>query len=132
MDQTLIDKMRADFVRVVDARKSAQLWTDEDERMAASAIKSAIDREDVGLVWCWASWLAWLSARDIADAGVGIEAATVQPHACNECKHLARPGRSTGYCGGRSDLAAAYGETHPLRILPDDGGASCVRFLERV
>lgn len=132
MDQTLIDKMRADFVRVVDARKAAQLWSDEDERIAAAAIKSAIDREDAGLVWCWASWLAWLSARDIADAGELVAAATVQPHACKDCMNLSRPGHSAGYCGGRTDLAAAYGETHPLRILPDDGGASCVRFRGRV
>ena len=45
--------------------------------------------------------------------------------ACPDCQHLARPGLSAGYCGGRDDLPLAYGENHPLRQLPANRGASC-------
>ena len=45
--------------------------------------------------------------------------------ACRDCQHFARPGKSDGYCGGRDDLPLAYGINHPLRKLPEDGGASC-------
>lgn len=46
--------------------------------------------------------------------------------ACASCANLATPGLSSGYCGaGRADLAPAYGEGHPLRALPADGGKSC-------
>ena len=44
---------------------------------------------------------------------------------CPDCRHFARPGMSSGYCGGRDDLPRAYGENHPLRRLPADRGASC-------
>lgn len=48
----------------------------------------------------------------------------VEP-ACRTCAHLCRPGLSDGHCGGRDDLPPAYTPGHPLRQLPDDGGASC-------
>jgi hypothetical protein len=49
---------------------------------------------------------------------------------CGNCRHFARPGLSSGYCGaGRADLLHAYGDDHPLRQLPEDGGASCVCWL---
>ncbi len=44
---------------------------------------------------------------------------------CRDCRHFAKPGHSSGYCAGRDDLPLAYGANHPLRKLPDDGGASC-------
>lgn len=44
---------------------------------------------------------------------------------CRTCRHLKRPGLSPGCCGGRDDLPHAYTAGHPLRRLPDDGGASC-------
>jgi hypothetical protein len=44
---------------------------------------------------------------------------------CRDCQHFKRPGKSSGYCGGHDDLPLAYGANHPLRKLPDDGGASC-------
>lgn len=47
---------------------------------------------------------------------------------CKTCRHLKRPGLSAGYCGGRDDLPPAYGPLHPLRRLPDDGGASCTTW----
>ena len=40
---------------------------------------------------------------------------------CRTCAHLSR----LGHCGGCDDLPPAYTPGHPLRKLPDDGGASC-------
>jgi len=49
---------------------------------------------------------------------------------CKSCRHRKRPGRSDpGYCSGRDDLPAAYGEHHPLRRLPADQGANCASYL---
>ncbi len=53
---------------------------------------------------------------------------TLEP-ACRTCAHFRRPGLSDGYCGGRDDLPHAYTPGHPLRKLPDDGGASCAAWL---
>lgn len=47
---------------------------------------------------------------------------------CKTCRHLKRPGLSAGYCGGRDDLPPAYTPGHPLRRLPNDGGASCATW----
>lgn len=44
---------------------------------------------------------------------------------CQRCVHLRRPGAAKGYCSVREDLPPAYGGSHPLRICPADGGASC-------
>lgn len=49
---------------------------------------------------------------------------TLEP-ACRTCTHFRRPGLSDGYCCERDDLPPAYTPGHPLRQLPDDGGASC-------
>ena len=48
--------------------------------------------------------------------------------ACLDCRHRKTPGLSVGYCGQRTDIAHAYGTGHPLRRLPDDGGANCILF----
>jgi hypothetical protein len=50
---------------------------------------------------------------------------------CYRCRHLARPGLSNGHCAGREDLPRAYGEHHPLRLLPADRGAACGAFRDR-
>jgi hypothetical protein len=49
---------------------------------------------------------------------------------CMACAHLRQPGHSDGFCheDARPDLPLAYGESHPLRKLPDDLGASCPAF----
>lgn len=44
---------------------------------------------------------------------------------CRRCASFRRPGLSDGYCGGRDDLPPAYTPGHPLRQLPENGGASC-------
>lgn len=46
---------------------------------------------------------------------------------CRDCRHFAKPVHSSGYCAGRDDLPLAYGANHPLRKLPDGGGASCLQ-----
>lgn len=50
---------------------------------------------------------------------------------CMTCRDFARPGLSSGYCGGgRAGLLPAYGDHHPLRQLPEDGGASCEEWRD--
>lgn len=48
---------------------------------------------------------------------------------CQRCSHLRRPGASYGYCSAREDLPPAYGDSHPLRICPPDGGQDCESVL---
>lgn len=49
--------------------------------------------------------------------------------ACRDCAHFRRPGKSDGYCAGdREDLPRAYGDHHPLRKLPEDGGENCAAY----
>lgn len=49
-----------------------------------------------------------------------------EPH-CDTCENSRKPGASR-HCCARPDLPPAYGEGHPLRHLPDDGGADCGRW----
>lgn len=55
---------------------------------------------------------------------------TVDRNSCLICTHLAKPGKSDGYCDQRHDLPPAYGANHPLHKLPDDAGESCASFKE--
>lgn len=53
---------------------------------------------------------------------------TAEPSTCRNCANRSRIG--PGYCGGdRADLPPAYGPSHPLRQLPEDGGATCPNYL---
>ena len=127
--ENVIAKMRTDFDMVARVRCEGGSWRREDAAEASHAIKSAIASNNRELMLCWARWLADLSARDL------MEATTLPPEPpverkCKTCAHFARPGRADGHCGGRDDLAPAYGEGHPLRVLPDDGGVSCKRWTE--
>lgn len=49
------------------------------------------------------------------------------PH-CDTCENCCKPGASR-YCCARPELSPAYGENHPLRQLPDDGGVDCRRWV---
>lgn len=125
--EDVIAKMRTDFDMVAHVRCEAGHWSRDDVADASRAIKAAIASNALDLILCWARWLADLSARDL------VEATTLPPESpakreCKTCRHFAKPGRADGYCGGREDLAHAYGEGHPLRVLPDDGGVSCRRW----
>ena len=52
---------------------------------------------------------------------------------CQTCLHRLRPGGypSPFLCCGRDDLPPAYGEGHPLRQLPEDGGSDCGQWKAR-
>lgn len=52
-------------------------------------------------------------------------AAFSPPTSCITCTHTRRPGGVARYCSARPELPPAYGEGHPLRQLPDDGGVDC-------
>lgn len=125
--EDVIAKMRTDFDLVARVRCEAGHWSRQDTADASRAIKAAIDAKDRALMLCWASWLADLSARDLIEA-TKLPPAPPAKRECKTCRHFARPGRAEGYCGGREDLARAYGDGHPLRVLPDDGGVSCKRW----
>ena len=64
-------------------------------------------------------------ARQSAQESARESALKPASRSCKTCRHLYRPGLSDGHCGGRDDLPRAYTAGHPLRRLPDDGGASC-------
>lgn len=49
---------------------------------------------------------------------------------CASCAHTRKPGGVTLYCCFRPDLPPAYGDGHPLRQLPDDGGGNCGRWVD--
>jgi len=52
-------------------------------------------------------------------------------HSCSTCAYSRRPGGVSRYCSARPDLPPAYGERHPLRQLPDDGGDGCGQWIGR-
>lgn len=60
--QSVIQKMRADFARVAEVRKQRGDWTAEDEAEIGAAIKAAIDKGDPDMISSWALWLADLAA----------------------------------------------------------------------
>lgn len=68
------------------------------------------------------------SARQSAQESAEKSALKPAGPSCKTCRHLHRPGLSDGHCGGRDDLPHAYTAGHPLRRLPDDGGANCTTW----
>lgn len=128
--ETVISKMRADFVIVASLRRQSGDWSDADEAMAGTAIRDAIEKDDRGLIFCWARWLAILAARDVIESK-SVDLVPPVARGCDTCKERHRPGDSPGYCAGREDLAPAYGKNHPLRVLPADGGVSCSNWRRR-
>lgn len=66
----------------------------------------------------------------IRDNKPGIVAALAVVATCPTCKHSRKPGASR-YCCARPELPPAYGDGHPLRQLPDDGGADCGQWAGR-
>jgi hypothetical protein len=101
----------------------------------------ATQAENDGLKAC--SWLVtftngvllsvYVPAVDIvrvkADHSTMIGAEIAQ--SCGQCLWNLRPGQTdTGYCSSpdRHDQPGPYGEGHPARFLPEEGGAACVYF----
>ena len=71
------------------------------------------------------------AAENGQQVGTPFKNASAAPQrpACSSCQHWTRPGLSGGYCGAqRADLALAYTQGHPLRRLPQDGGANCTHY----
>lgn len=60
MEQETIDmdSLRADYRLVRRWWREADGWSDADVAEADDAIKAAVDQGDVGLIACWANWLA--------------------------------------------------------------------------
>lgn len=92
------------------------LFPDDTDDNRAEALAVALADPD-GALLCY---------RSIAeDRGITINTKPEPVYSCRSCHHFARPGKSDGYCGERDDLPRAYDINHPLRKLPEDGGASC-------
>ncbi|NMG64903.1 hypothetical protein GPA19_08085 [Azoarcus indigens] len=65
MDQRMkqmVDKMRADFARVVAVRKERGEWTQTEEKEIGEAIAAAVKAEDPDMIVSWSCWLADISA----------------------------------------------------------------------
>lgn len=60
--KTVIDKMRADFVRVSEVRKQRNDWSEADEKEIGAAIKAAVEKGDPDMILSWAAWLADLAS----------------------------------------------------------------------
>ena len=88
--------------------------------LPASTAEERAEAEAIGLADIESALICW---RAIAKAAK-------PPPSCDTCAHSSRPG-TTVYCGGgREDLPKAYGQHHPLRRLPADGGASCTLWQQ--
>ncbi len=90
------------------------------------------------------AWLALIEETDPATIAEVLTACRRDPEArvyflsraadaaqqrCANCQHVRRLGGVVRYCAsGRPDLLPAYGEGHPLRQLPADGGVGCPRW----
>lgn len=106
-----------------------------------------IDALKCDAVISW-GWLLHFSDRDILEVHVNParsraeilvqypEALAAEPLperpaaslACSDCFGYRRHGES-GYCCARPDLPPAYGERHPLRLIPDAG--ACEKWWPR-
>lgn len=68
------------------------------------------------------------AALDDPDADDATEPTACPEDHCTACANSRKPGASR-YGAARPDLPPAYSEGHPLRQLPDDGGASCTSWV---
>lgn len=59
--KAMIDKMRADFVVVAEARRTSGDWSEADEKAFGQAIKAAIDADNADTMCMWALWLSDLA-----------------------------------------------------------------------
>lgn len=102
------------------------IYADDTEQDRQEAIGAAL-LDPAGALACYRAITAerGITAETLTPTGT-----TAAATGCKTCRHCTRPGRAyPGYCGGgRADLLPAYGEHHPLRKLPDDGGATCASY----
>lgn len=59
--ETMIAKLRADFVVVADARRASGDWTEADEKEIALAIKSSVDSGNPESLTFWALYFSDLA-----------------------------------------------------------------------
>ena len=74
--ESMIKKMRADWVVVAEDRLACGAWSAEDEVQIGEAVKGAIASGKPELVMCWARWLSDLAATTVTlkAISVGIDA----------------------------------------------------------
>lgn len=64
--ESMIKKMRADWVVVAEDRRACGEWTEEDEAQVGEAVKGAISSGKADQITLWARWLGDLAASTIA------------------------------------------------------------------
>lgn len=117
--------------------------------LAALALANPTDAKTADAVTSW-GWLLHFADREPLEVFTHPDAGMVRitreyPNAisaeplpapprpttsCATCAKSRKPGASR-HCCARPELTPAYGEGHPLRQLPDDGGADCGRWVIR-
>jgi len=70
--ESLIKKMRADWVVVAEDRRACGEWSEEDEAQVGEAVKGAIESKKAELITCWARWLGDLAASTIALKAIAL------------------------------------------------------------
>lgn len=81
--ELMLNKMRADFAVVAEARKAAGEWSAEDIKEFTAAIKAAIDGKDMTAIALWSRWLSDLATGVVffnmiiraTEAGMRVKAA---------------------------------------------------------
>lgn len=72
--------------------------------------------------------LMWPPATDADMRTLYPECECLEPVcalSCRDCRHCTHPGLASPCCIARDDLPRRYGNHHPGRELPADGGATC-------
>jgi hypothetical protein len=70
--ESMIKKMRADWVVVAEDRLACGEWSEEDEAEIGEVIKSAIATRKEDQIICWARWLGDLAASTIALKAIAL------------------------------------------------------------
>ena len=70
--ESMIKKMRSDWVVVAEDRRSCGEWSEEDEMQIGEAVKAAIASGKPDLITCWARWLGDLAATTIALKSIAL------------------------------------------------------------
>ena len=69
---SMIKKMRADWVVIAEDRLACGEWTAEDEVQIGEAVKAAINGGKAELITCWARWLGDLAASTVALKAIAL------------------------------------------------------------
>lgn len=69
---SIIKKMRADWVVVAEERRACGEWSAEDEAQIGEAVKAAIAAGKPDLIACWSRWLADLAASTVALKAIAL------------------------------------------------------------